>query len=209
MKAIISIAALAMIFASVSAHELHGGLNVSPRSTFSIVYTIQTLPSFLSPTTYLSCSDSCQCWVTALPLTSSLAASALQVLSDVITTNAYHEISGKSHEWHRTTKFIADINPCDTYAVKFSDCLLSEGESVSDVVACFHCLQEAYNSFFYAGYMCADLKEIGYCDAIVNYAENVCNNLCSAELNDVVECIVTFDGCTDEHYYLSECLSEI
>ena len=206
MQAIISIAAMAMAFACVSAHELRGGLVVSPWPTFSLVFTKQTLTPFLSPTSLASYS-----WRPSLPLTSSL--SAPQVLSDVTTTDVGREIHGKSRgeslKWYPSTKLIADIDPCDTFAVKFSDCLQSEGESVIEVVACFDCLSHAWVSKLEDGYTCADLKEIGYCDAIEDCAVGACNNQCSAELNDVEECIITYDRCNNEDYYRDECIDGI
>jgi hypothetical protein len=62
MKAIISINALAMAFASISAQELRGGLVVGSCSTYHLsvslfLQTKQTLTSFPSPTA-LSFSDS-------------------------------------------------------------------------------------------------------------------------------------------------------
>jgi hypothetical protein len=113
---------------------------------------------------------------------------------------------GKSLEWYPMAKFIADIDPCNTYAVKLSDCLLSKGESDKNVVACFACLGKVYESHLIDGYMCADLKEIDYCDAVEDCAVGACNNFCSADLNDVEESVTSFDGCINESFYMNKCI---
>ena len=68
--------------------------------------------------------------------------------------------------------------------MKLSDCLLSEGESVDEVVACFACLQGAYNGLVEGDgiYTCADLKEIGFCDAVKNCAADKCNSVSSKRI---------------------------
>jgi hypothetical protein len=146
-----------------------------------------------------------------------LSFAAPQVLSYVTTTNAdcknRGQSRGKSREWYPTTKLIADFQPCNTFGVKLSDCLLSEGESINDVVDCFQCIDEAYVNFLLVGeYICADLKEIGYCDAMESCSTNACNNLCSDEIKNEENCFLIWDGCDDggkDGYYGSKCHSGI
>ena len=100
-KATISIAALAMVFASVSAQGLCGGSVVGYGSTYYLcaslfLQTKQTLPSFPSPTAF-SCSDSWWWWVTAINFIL-----IPKVLSDVTTTDA----NSKGCEWYHKIKSV-------------------------------------------------------------------------------------------------------
>ena len=107
-------------------------------------------------------------------------------------------------------KFVADYDVCDTFAVKLSDCLiLEEGKTYTFAVQCFRCITNAWDNYLDNVFMCADLKETGYCDTIEYCKEQVCDNECSTEIDAGLNCHIIYEGCDEEDNYQSECLDGI
>ena len=86
-------------------------------------------------------------------------------------------------------------------AVILGDCLRSAGEIEIYVDMRFGCIDAAWNDAD-VGTLCLDLKEVGYCDDIQNCWETM---ECAAEMNDLLDCIVTNAGCTDSELW-TECI---
>ena len=220
-----------MVFASVSAHELRGGTNVSLCPTFvriglSLSPNTQSLTSYPSPTSYCSRLDYWWCWVTVhdviLPP---------QDLSDVAATNADRE----SHDWHPKTKFNADNlkgkgktdlagKGHKLYHETLITNILEENDNTKlgnycdpAAVILGDCLRSAGEIEIYVetcfgcldaawndvdvGTPCLDLQEVGYCDDIQTCWETKCHMNCAAETNDFLDCIVTNAGCTDSEFW--------
>ena len=73
--------------------------------------------------------------------------------------------------------------------MKLSDCLISEGKSINEVVECFRCYGAVYDRFLVEGFVCADLKETGYCGAVEDCANDVCNtSSCFAQIINEEHC---------------------
>jgi hypothetical protein len=108
------------------------------------------------------------------------------------------------------TKFVADFDVCDTYAVKLSDCLISEeGKTYEEAVQCFRCITNANDDYLQNGFMCADLKETGYCDTIEFCKKRVFENECTTEIDNWLSCHIVYAGCDEEDSYQSACLDGI
>ena len=141
-----------------------------------------------------------------LPLLDSLhriLAVASQVLSDVAPTDA----DCKSHD--QMSKFVLHFNACKTFGVKLSGCLYSEGKNFKEALQCFNCINQAYDNYLAEAFMCADLKETGYCYAIEFCKDQVCDTSCSSEIVNEEKCYIVSYGCDEESNYSSECLDGI
>ncbi len=127
---------------------------------------------------------------------------ASQVLSDVAPTDA----DRKSHD--QMSKFVSHFGACETFAVQLGDCLYSEGKTYAEGVKCFDCLLQANDNYLRETFTCANLKEMGYCDAIDNCKDYICDTSCSLENEE--NCYIAAAGCTaEDNYYSSECLGRI
>ena len=128
---------------------------------------------------------------------------ASQVLSDV----APNDADRKSHD--QMSKFVSHFDACNTFANQLSDCLFSEGKTYKEALQCFDCIDQAYDNYLKESFTCANLKEMGYCDAIDNCKDYMCDTSCSAEIENEENCYLAFYGCDEQNFYSSECLGRI
>jgi hypothetical protein len=128
---------------------------------------------------------------------------ASQVLSDVAPTDA----DRKSHD--QMSKFVSDFNVCDTFGVQLSDCLFAKGKTFKEAVQCFDCIALAWDDGLKETFMCADLKETGYCAAVETCKDQVCDTSCSTEIENEQNCYIIRAGCDGEDNYSTECVDGI
>ncbi len=194
-KVIINIVVLAAAFVCASSHELRGGPNVCLMSKPSHNRASSSLSFFLDTHThallfihlYLFLSiESWWCWAAVI------LGCYPQVLSDVAPTDANRE----SHD--QMTTFVGLFEVCDTFAMKLSNCLFSKGESFNEAIQCFDCIHNAYDTYLQGDFKCAELKEAGFCDATDLCKGQVCDNLCSTEIDNWLSCHIVWKGCDDE-----------
>ena len=99
-------------------------------------------------------------------------------------------------------------DPCYGYLETAVNCMRSEKMSDDEILACYSCLDEAWNKHAGAGTKCDNLKEVGYCNDVFSCEAKQCNNECTDEINTNEACLSDNNGCNG-YYFESECLSGI